>query len=173
MAGTGLLWIVFVTLFNYRTGENVIGWHNCIKGVVYFSSLHYKAWRSTSTTHYWVKWRQVRRRGYSAFMCLFQIQEFRIKFGKCRFQYFVEKIIFTYSFINIGFLTTMPFCACASVCDFGQREEREREKKNLMSNSLIFKCTTCVHIPSSFKIKSSTRSGELFPCSESRCDGQI
>lgn len=82
-----------------------------------------------------------------------------------------KKIIFTFSFINIGFLTTMPFCACASVCDFGQREERE--KKNLMSNSLIFKCTTCVHISSSFKIKSSTRSGELFPCSEPRCDGQI
>lgn len=40
-----------------------------------------------------------------------------------------KKIIFTYSFINIGFLTTMPFCACASVCDFGQRERREREKK--------------------------------------------
>lgn len=39
--------------FNYKQGENVIGWHNCISGVVYFSSLHYKASRSTSTTHYW------------------------------------------------------------------------------------------------------------------------
>lgn len=56
---------------------------------------------------------------FSIYVFVLIFRNFGLNFENVDFNILYKKIIFIYSFINIGFFMIMLFCVCVFVCDFG------------------------------------------------------